>query len=88
VHCFLLLCQLCLGNLLAPFEVGVIYTGAPRTALNLAGSACDSDGVNGLSVNSDPAFQANVQAERNKLNKDMSAFKFYPVISVGFAFNF
>jgi hypothetical protein len=84
------------GNLLprnhrhfsVPFEVGVIYTGAPRTALNLAGSACDADGVNCLSVNSDPTFQANVQAERNKLNKDMSAFKFYPVISVGFAFNF
>ena len=71
-----------------PFEVGVIYTGAPRTALNLGGSACDASGANCLSVTSDPNFQANVQSERDKLNKDVSAFKFYPVISAGFAFNF
>jgi hypothetical protein len=84
------------GNLLprnhrhfsVPFEVGVIYTGAPRTALTLGGSACDAAGVNCRSVQTDPTFQANVQAEKDKLNRDMTAFKFYPVISVGFAFNF
>jgi hypothetical protein len=84
------------GNLLprnhhhfsVPVELGAIYTGAPRTALNLGGSACDATGLNCVATNSDPAFQANVQAEQNKLNKDMSAFKFYPVISVGFGFNF
>ncbi len=84
------------GNLLprnhrrfsVPFELGVIYTGAPRTALNLGGSACDANGLNCLPVNSFPAFQANVQAERNKLDKDMSAFKVYPIISIGFGFNF
>jgi hypothetical protein len=71
-----------------PVELGVIYTAAPRTALNLGGSACDASGVNCLSVTSDPKFQANVQAERDKLNRDVSAFKFFPVISAGFAFNF
>jgi hypothetical protein len=84
------------GNLLprnhrhfsVPFEVGVIYTGAPLTALTLGGSACDAAGVNCRSVQTDPTFQANVQAEKDKLNRDMTAFKFYPVISVGFAFNF
>jgi hypothetical protein len=84
------------GNLLprnhrhfsVPFEVGVIYTGAPRTALNLGGSACDASGVNCLSVNSDPIFQANVQAQQDKFNHDTSWFKFYPIVSVGFAFNF
>ena len=84
------------GNLLpsnyrhfsVPVEVGVIYTGSPRTALNLAGGACDASGLNCLAVNSNPTFQANVQAEQDKLDKDMSAFKFYPVLSVGFAFNF
>jgi len=29
-----------------------------------------------------------VQAEQNKLNQDMSAFRFYPVISAGFGVNF
>ena len=84
------------GNLLprnhrhfsVPVELGVIYTGAPRTTLNLRGSACDATGLNCSSTSSYPAFQANVQAEQDKLNKDISAFKFYPVISVGFGFNF
>lgn len=84
------------GNLLprnhhhfsVPVELGVIYTGAPRTALNLGGSACDATGLICFSTTSNPSFQANVQAEQDKLNKDMSAFKFYPVISAGFGFNF
>lgn len=84
------------GNLLprnhhhfsVPVELGVIYTGAPRAALNLGGSACDATGLICSSTTSYPAFQANVQAEQDKLNKDMSAFKFYPVISAGFGFNF
>jgi hypothetical protein len=71
-----------------PVEVGFIYTGAPRTALNLGGSACDPAGVNCLSVSSDPAFQANVHVQQDKFNQNMSAFKFYPVVSAGFAFNF
>lgn len=84
------------GNLLprnhrhfsVPVELGVIYTGAPRTALNLGGSACDAAGLICFSTTSNPSFQADVQAEQDKLNKDMSAFKVYPVISVGFGFNF
>jgi hypothetical protein len=84
------------GNLLprnhrhfsAPVEVGVIYTGAPRTALSMQGGACDASGLNCLVVNSNAPFQANVQAEQNKLNNDISAFKFYPVISAGFGFSF
>lgn len=84
------------GNLLprnhrhfsVPVEVGLIYTGAPRTALNLQGGACDASGLICFPVGSDPNFQANVQAEQTKLNKDMSAFKVYPVISAGFGFNF
>jgi hypothetical protein len=84
------------GNLLprnrrhfsVPVELGGIYTGAPRTTLNLGGSACDSSGLNCVSANAYPGFQSNVQAEKEKLNRDMSAFKFYPVLSVGFGFNF
>lgn len=71
-----------------PLELGVIYTGSPRAALNLGGSACDPSGANCAATSSFPEFQANVQAEQNKLNKDMSAFRFYPVVSVGFGFNF
>jgi hypothetical protein len=67
-----------------PFEIGAIYTGSPSMALNLSGSACSSAGQNCGSIATTPAIQSNVQAEKNKINKDMSFFKFYPVISVGF----
>lgn len=67
-----------------PVEFGAIYTGAPSMALNLTGSACDPTGQNCNPVVTDPSIQANIQAERAKIEKDMSAFKFYPVISIGF----
>jgi len=71
-----------------PFEIGVAFQGAPRAALNFGGGACDATGVNCRDINSDPSFQKNVQAEQDKLNKDMSAFKYYPLISVGFGYRF
>jgi hypothetical protein len=67
-----------------PLEIGAIYTGAPTMALNLTGSACDSTGQNCSSIATDPTLQSNVQAEREKINKDVAPFKFYPVISLGF----
>jgi hypothetical protein len=67
-----------------PIEIGAIYTGAPNMTLNLAGSACDTGGANCSPIASTPAIQSNIQAEQAKINKDMSAFKFYPVISIGF----
>lgn len=67
-----------------PFEIGAIYAGAPTMALNLTGSACDSSGQNCSSIATDPTLQSNVQAEREKINKDVAPLKFYPVISLGF----
>ncbi|HTW58021.1 MAG TPA: hypothetical protein VMD99_07825 [Terriglobales bacterium] len=67
-----------------PFEIGAIYTGAPNMTLNLTGSACNPNGENCSAIATSPSIQANVQAEQNKINKDVSAFKFYPVISIGF----
>jgi hypothetical protein len=71
-----------------PFEIGAVYTDSPRTSLNLTGSACDASGSNCRAISSDPTVQGNIQAEKNKLNKDMAPFKFYPVISLGFGVNF
>jgi hypothetical protein len=67
-----------------PIEIGTIYTGAPNMTLSLAGSACDTGGANCSPIASTSAIQSNVLAEQAKVNKDMSAFKFYPVISIGF----
>lgn len=75
-------------HFVVPFEIGAIYQDAPRASLQLSGSACDSTGANCSAINSDPSFQGNVAAEQNKLNHDMSPFKFYPVISAGLGFRF
>lgn len=71
-----------------PVEFGVIFTGAPQAAINLAGSACDSTGLNCRAISSDPTIQANIQSEQAKINHDMAPFKYYPVLSVGFGFRF
>jgi hypothetical protein len=71
-----------------PFEIGFAYQDAPRATLSLTGGACDSSGVNCRDINSDPTVLANLQAEQDKLNKDISPFKFYPLISIGFGYKF
>ena len=70
------------------FEVGAAYQGSPHAALNLTGTACAPDGTNCVNAATDPGVQASVAAEQGKLNHDMSFFKFYPLISLGFGFNF
>jgi len=72
----------------ASFEIGAAYQGPPRIALNLAGSACDSSGLNCRSISSDPTIQSNIQLEQSKLEKKASPFRFYPVISFGLGFKF
>lgn len=71
-----------------PFEIGAIYEGAPKIALQLGGSACDSTGAFCTTVASDPSFQQNLSDEQAKLNKDVEPYKFYPIISFGLAVNF
>jgi len=84
------------GNLLprshrhfsVPFEFGAVFAGAPKTVLNLTGSACDTTGANCANVATDPAIQSNVVAQQNKIKNDISFLKAYPVISVGFGYKF
>jgi len=67
-------------------EFGVAYQGSPKAALAFQGTACNSG--NCVNAATDPTVQANVAAEQTKLNHDMSFFKFYPIVSIGFGFNF
>jgi hypothetical protein len=69
-------------------EVGAAYQGSPHAALNLSGTACSFIGTNCVNAATDPTVQASVAAEQTKLNHDLSLFKFYPLISLGFGFNF
>jgi len=71
-----------------PVELGVMFQGSPKATLNLAGNVCDANGLNCHNVAGDTTFQSNVIAQQNKLNNDMSFFKVYPIISVGFGYKF
>jgi hypothetical protein len=70
------------------FEVGGAYQGSARVALNLAGSVCDSTGNFCRSVASDPTVQANIVAQQQKIRNDINPYRFFPVVSIGFGFNF
>jgi hypothetical protein len=71
------------------FDIGVAYQGTPKAALALTGSACVPPGQVACSnVATDPQVQTNLQAEQTKINNDLKLFKFYPLISLGFGFNF
>jgi hypothetical protein len=70
-----------------PFEIGFEYTGAPTVDFNIQGYACDSTGDPCQSIAGDPTTQANVQAEKTKLNNDLSLLRFYPIMSIGFGWS-
>jgi hypothetical protein len=70
------------------FEVGAVYQGSARVALNFAGNVCDSTGTICGPIAGDPTVQANIVAQQQKIQKDVNPYRFYPVISGGIGFNF
>lgn len=70
-------------------DFGIVFQGQPKTTLNLAGSACDPvTGLACVDAATDPTIQTQVKAEQDKINKDTSIVKFYPVASFGIGFRF
>jgi hypothetical protein len=69
-------------------ETGVVFQGAPRATLALAGTACQPGGGSCVNAATDPGVQSRVLAEQIKLNNSMAPFKYYPVISLGFGYRF
>ncbi len=70
-------------------EAGVVFQGSASARLNLTGSAClDVTQTACRNAATDPSVQSNVQAEQTKLNNDISPFRFYPVVALGFSFKF
>jgi hypothetical protein len=83
------------GNLLprsgrhisVPFEFGFAYVGTPQTTLNFGGSVCSSGAPCGT-IASQPAVQTNILGQQQKINNDVSPFRFYPIVSIGFGYKF
>lgn len=70
------------------FEVGAVYEGSARAALNLTGNVCAVGGGSCRAISSDPTVQANVAAQQVKIQNDVNPYRFFPVISLGVGFNF
>jgi hypothetical protein len=69
-------------------EAGVAFEGSPRIGLNLIGSACTPAGLNCSNVATNPTIQSNIQGQQTKISNDLSPFKYYPLISLGFGYRF
>ncbi|QHN02031.1 hypothetical protein FTO74_00520 [Granulicella sp. WH15] len=70
------------GHWSVPFEIGFQYISAPTVQLDLAGSACSSDGCG--TIVGDP----NIAIERKDLENDLSALRVFPVVSIGVSYRF
>ena len=58
-------------------DFGVLWQGDPQVSLFADGP-----------IASDPGFQANLEEERNQLLDEVSDYKAWPVLSLGFVYNF
>lgn len=71
-----------------PFEMGVAYVGDPAVALNLKGTVCAEPGMYCNTIASDPTVQADIAAEQQKIQKDASYARFFPILSTGIGYRF
>lgn len=65
------------GKVGLSLDFGVLWQGDPKVSLTANGLLAD-----------DPTFIASLEEERIELEDDMDALKAYPVVSLGFNFNF
>jgi hypothetical protein len=69
-----------------PFEIGIAYTGSPQLNLNLSGTICTTDGCVNLSQNTDA--QNSLKQEIKSLNKNLSSYPVFPILSMGVGYHF
>jgi hypothetical protein len=76
-------------HLAFPVEIGAALTGAPKSVLNLAGSACaTSDPATCENVAAYSDFQTDLAGERKKIQNDINPFRVYPILDVGVTYRF
>lgn len=76
------------GHFSVPLEVGIVFHGQPKFTLDLSGSACDVHRYGCEPINADAEGARDIANERERIAKDVSPYKFYPVLSLGFAYSF
>ncbi len=60
------------------FDLGVMFQGTPKVALNASNPT----------IQNDPTFQANLNKEIADLKDKTDKFQYYPVVSIGLAYKF
>lgn len=71
-----------------PVELGFAYVGYPHVDLSFAGATCNEFGTACQTVENNPTFQEDLAAQRSKYQQDLSALRFYPIVSIGFGYKF
>ena len=71
-----------------PVEIGFAYVGYPNVDLNFVGTICNEYGTACQDAESNPTFQSDLAAQRSKYRDDLSALRFYPIVSIGFGYKF
>jgi hypothetical protein len=72
-------------------EAGVAFQGAPKVGLGLSGIVCAPPNESGPTCDSaatDPGVQTNIPLQESKVSRELSVFRFYPVVSVGISYSF
>ena len=93
-HSFAPLVLVGLGNIIPrsgrhlsfPFEIGVAYSGSPQLNLNLSGTVCTTNGCVNLLQN--PQAVDSLKQEIINLNKNLSGYPVFPIVSMGAAYHF
>lgn len=77
------------GHWTFPFEAGVAFNGDPKTALNYSGTVCTDPSQHFCqNIATDSSVQANVDAQRKKLQNDANWLRVYPIIAGGVVYRF
>ena len=71
------------------FDVGVVFQGAAKVGLNLAGTACGISATLGcVNAGTDPTIQTKVAGEQVILNDYLKPFQYYPVVALTLSYKF
>jgi hypothetical protein len=78
------------GHIAYTIEAGVAFHGTPHATLSLAGSACTSTilGLICQDIATNSGIQNDVAAQQQKINDDISDFKYYPILQFSLGYKF
>lgn len=69
-------------------DLGVVYQGQPTSTFVLLGAVCDPSGTFCTDLANDADTQKAVKTARHDFDKGVSFMRYYPVVSVEFAYRF